>query len=190
MNYEQHLVCCSFTEVHMKYSGYIRRLAWAYVFLLVNVNLELNYGGAFNILPAWVGLLIIYMYWDSLKIKGRKELALVALILNAVCWMLNFLGRFSLLASATGEMLILWINHIVFDSLADSAEELHYTGYAGIFRKIRDAILVFSLLGVISELISYLQIVAIVCALALFVVAIYMCVILFRYSRELREKGD
>ena len=174
----------------MKYSDYVRRLAWAYVFLLVNINIELSHGGAYNLMPAWIGLIIMFMYWERLEIKGRKELVLIAIILNAVSWMLSFLGRFSLLASIICEVLILWIDHIVFDSLADTARELGYSRYAGIFLKVRDAILVLSVLEVICELISYLQIVAVICALALFGLAVYMCVILFRYSRELREKGD
>ncbi|MBQ1757022.1 MAG: hypothetical protein IIZ98_01655, partial [Erysipelotrichaceae bacterium] len=96
----------------MKYSSYIRKLAWAYVFLLVNVNLQFNNGSVINFTPAWIGLLVIYMLWDSLKIKGRREITVLALVLSAVVWLLAFLGRGSLLAGVICGVLILWINHM------------------------------------------------------------------------------
>ena len=159
---------------HMKYSSYIRKLAWAYVFLLVNVNLQFNNGSVINFTPAWIGLLVIYMLWDSLKIKGRREIAVVALVLSAVAWLLAFLGRGSLLAGVICGVLI----------------DLGYEEYGQKFKKIRDAILVFYLLGAACELFGYLVIITIICAIVLLITAVYVCIILFRYSRDLEKKGD
>lgn len=175
---------------HMKYSSYIRKLAWAYVFLLVNVNLQFNNGSVINFTPAWIGLLIIYMLWDSLKIKGRREITVLALVLSAVVWLLAFLGRGSLLAGVICGVLILWINHMVFGSLSEEAIDLGYEEYGQKFKKIRDAILVFYLLGAACELFGYLVIITIICAIVLLITAVYVCIILFRYSRDLEKKGD
>ena len=114
----------------------------------------------------------------------------MALVLSAVAWLLAFLGRGSLLAGVICGVLILWINHMVFGSLSEEAIDLGYEEYGQKFKKIRDAILVFYLLGAACELFGYLVIITIICAIVLLITAVYVCIILFRYSRDLEKKGD
>ena len=69
-------------------------VAWGFLFVLVNLNLEINNGMTINFMPNWIGWFLLFLSFGSLGTyvsdkPYMKWTALVLTIASAITWLLS-----------------------------------------------------------------------------------------------------
>lgn len=182
----------------MKYVDVVGKICWGYFFLYINV-----YIGSMNILPPWIGFLLIYLALDGMAAMepAAKLLKPFALLLVAedICqWGLEIFG-------ATVDLY--WINILVavislyfhfqlLTNLAGSAESQE-SAYSNKLKKLRSMQTVFLTIMALMPVgqkvnISLAEsgIFVFVLGLASVVVMLSICIVLFHYRKELQAMEE
>ena len=166
----------------------VRRVAWAHVLLLVDVNL-----GTLNILPSWLGYVLILRALPALNKEAPSAhlldpLGVLLAFWSGVLWLAQLFGT-TLdwpLPQLLAAVLSLYFLFQLWTNLADIAAA-HGCACAGILRVLRTAETLLTTAGyLLGAFVNTAVIRAVLAAISLAAV-LWICKTLFLFHRQLGE---
>lgn len=182
----------------MRYLNAVGKLCWGYFFIYINL-----YIGTIDILPTWVGFLLIYAALDGVAVmdpsaKLIKPFALLLMAESGAEWMLEIFGAtvdlywIDILIGAIS----LYFHFQLLTNLAGIAESRE-SAYSNKLKKLRSMQTVFLTIMALMPVgqkvnISLAEngVFVFVLGLASVVVMLSICIVLFRYRKELQAMEE
>ena len=170
-----------------KLGNTVRRLAVAYLLICVHI-MVLIHGHEANIVPGWLGYVLLLSVWNDLYYDERESrlVPAAALVLSAINWITGLLGH---------GVTVIQIAYLVF-AVKDIWDVFHHLGHtaekSGLSDWIRklhltgDLYLLFTVLFYVTE-IFHLEKAVKLLSYALMAVSVYGLLNMFSYASKLNK---